>query len=79
MATETKTPTRIDPEVRAAVMALVYELDRLHRLVDKDKQNGCTACPAMETALAVLEAEQREYGPPLDVTDPSWLREHPVS
>lgn len=26
--------------------------------------------------LRLLEAEQREHGPPIDVTDPSYIREY---
>lgn len=74
MTDERSIPTRISQHVRSAVMALVYAVDDTHKLTHGP---GCKVCDAALRVLAVLEDEQREYGPPLDVTGPSWLRDHP--
>lgn len=80
MATEQTKPAQIDPAVRHAVMNVIHRLAYYHPALKTTERCGrapaCWVCRDVEIMLALLDAEQREYGPPLDVTDPSWLREH---
>ena len=64
----------IDKELRLAIMAVVHELGLWHDLTGKHE--SCRTCGRVEELMNLLEAEQREYGPPIDVTDPSFIREY---
>ena len=68
----------IDKEVRHAAMRVVFDLLHLHPEARKTTTAlpDCRICEDLRGLMNLLDAEQREYGPPIDVTDPSWLREH---
>lgn len=69
----------IDKAARHVIMRLVAAIADDHPIVRaKGFEHHCFRCIAVAEAMVLLDAEQREYGPPIDVTDPSWLREHPA-
>jgi hypothetical protein len=69
------TPTKIDKDVRRAVLNLIRDVIAVHPEANEDTPTPhCYKCRHVTEALALLDAEQREHGPPIDVTDPSYLR-----
>lgn len=67
--------TQIDPEVRSAMLDLVDALAVFHpqiREAARPTEYECTTCARVDRALALLDAEQRQYGPAIDVSDPSY-------
>lgn len=64
------------PDVREAAMRLVFRVCDLHPaarvFVGDGGHKNCPTCDAVTTMLNLLDAEQREYGPPIDRTDPSF-------
>lgn len=71
---------QIDKELRTAIMQVVHRLAYYHPELKTTAHDSrvpeCWVCRDVGIVLDLLEAEQREYGPPIAVTDPSWLREH---
>lgn len=84
MSNETVVPSRIDQAFRNAVLAMAFDVVRLHPEAGETRhypdgvipEETCSICRHVAAAMDWLDAEQREYGPPIDVTDPSYLREH---
>jgi hypothetical protein len=71
---------QIDKELRHAIMDMIHAVATIHPALKTNRptEYECGVCARADALLALLDAEQREYGPPIDVTDPSWLREHPT-
>ena len=66
---------QIDEEVRHSMMELVHLVGHYHPPSISSEPHGkdiCRSCPAVTEALTLLDAEQRQYGPAIDVTDPSY-------
>lgn len=74
---------QIDKEVRSAVMNLIYAVMHVHPEVNEPRVVGatpkCDLCDRVAALMQLLDAEQREYGPPISVTDPSYIREFGMS
>lgn len=73
---------QIDTELRQAIMRVAFDVALLHPELNNTTTEqapfSCRVCQHVHELMNLLDAEQREYGPPLDVTDPSWLRDHPT-
>ena len=68
-------PSKIDENVRHAMLNALYDLAGLHP--DHATEAAAAKCPIcrhIREGFECLDAEQREHGPPIDVTDPSYLR-----
>jgi hypothetical protein len=72
----------IDKELRSAIMNVAFDVARLHPELNNTTTEkapyACRVCRHVHDLMKLLDAEQREYGPPIDVTDPRWLRDHPT-
>lgn len=70
---------QIDKNVRHAILELVHDMIGLHPEVNENTTETppfkCRICRDVYDLMQLLDAEQREYGPPIDVTDASYLRE----
>ena len=77
-ANEDKTPTKIDTKLRSAIMTVLQRLAYYHPALRTAVHDSlvppCRVCRDVAFA-ALLDAEQREHGPAIDVTDASYLRE----
>ncbi len=69
MSEETK-PLPIDKEVRGAIFRLIDRLVRYHPEAQTNAHDGkvpkCWTCYDIDTAQALLDADQREHGPDIE-------------
>lgn len=70
MTTRITDEPEIGMETRLAVMSLVYAVCRMHPEA-RQSDDHCHVCVAVTRLLKVLDDNQRQYGPPLDMSDPS--------
>ena len=77
MSTTDQLPQVSEP-MRQATMRLVWATVRLHPEA-RTSDDHCGVCKAITEVLQVLEDDQRQYGPPLDKTDPSYNAAQPAN
>ena len=68
---------QIDKEFRSAVLSVIQRLAYYHPALKSSpctRVPECWVCRDVGKVLALLEAEQCEYGPPIDESDPSYQR-----
>ena len=64
--------TKIPERIRREMVELVWRNGDV--CAHEEHRPWCGNCLAMKAMLDVLDADQREHGPPIDVTDPSFVR-----
>lgn len=62
---------QVSKPMRQAAMALVYAAVKMHPLAQVSDDH-CDVCRSVTQVLKVLEDDQRQYGPAIDETDPSY-------
>ena len=65
--------SKIDAELRSGIMSFLFAVAGIHTELREDVCK-CHVCESAGRLLGLLDAEQRQYGPAISETDPSFAK-----